>query len=73
MMGPLSTAVAIGCLTALRWLFWFTGALMAALIAKQYFGGEGIVAGLALAATAFAALGWLSGFLAHQIQKAQDQ
>lgn len=72
-MGPLSTAVAVGCLTALRWLFWLTGALMAALIAKQYLGGEGVVASLAIGAVAFAALGWLSGFAAQKIEEAQNK
>ncbi len=72
MMGPLSTAVAIGCLSALRWLFWLTAALMALLIIKQAFGSDGIVGGLAIGTPAFAALGWLSGYAAHKIQKAQD-
>ena len=71
-MGPLSSAIAVGCLTALRWLFWFTGALCALLIIKQVLAGDGMLPGLAVAVLAFAVLGWLSGFAAHYIQKAQD-
>ena len=69
-MGPFSTAVAIGCLSALRWLFWLTALLMAALIVKQLMSGEGVVPGLFAAAPAFAALGWLSGWAARKIAKA---
>ena len=72
-MGPLSTAVAIGCLMALRWLFWLTGALMAALVVKQFFGAEGVIPAIIIGAAAFAALGWLSGFAAAQIRKASDK
>ena len=72
-MGPFSTAVAIGCLAALRWLFWLTGALMALLIVKQWLSGEEVVASLGLGALCFAALGWLSGFAAQQIEKALNK
>jgi hypothetical protein len=72
-MGPFSTAVAIGCLTALRWLFWLTAALMALLIIKQAMSGDGIVGGLVIATAGFAGLGWLSGFGANLIQEAQDK
>ena len=68
-MGPFSTAVAIGCLSALRWLFWLTALLMAALIVKQLMSGEGVASGLFAAAPAFAALGWLSGWAARKIAK----
>ena len=71
-MGPFSTAVAIGCLSALRWLFWLTAALMGALVVKQAVSGEGVVYGLVIAAIAFAALGWLSGFAAQMINKANQ-
>ena len=72
-MGPFSTAVAIGCLSALRWLFWLTAALMAALVIKQAVSGEGVVYGVGVAAIGFAALGWLSGFAARMINKANQQ
>lgn len=72
-MGPFSSAVAIGCLTALRWLFWLTAALCAALIAKQMMAGDGLLPGLALTVLAFAVLGWLSGFAAQYIQKVEGK
>ncbi len=33
----LSRAVAIACLTALKWLLWILGALLIILLVKQYF------------------------------------
>ena len=71
-MGPLSTAVAIGCLSALRWLFWLTAALMGLLVVKQAMSCDGVVFGLVLGAVAFAAVGWLSGFAAQKLQETMD-
>ena len=69
-MGPFSTAVAIGCLNALRWLFWFTAVLIAMLAFKQWWTGEGVTPGLFAAAPAFAALAWVSGWATRKIAKA---
>ena len=66
-MGPFSRAVAIGCLSALRWLFWLTALLIAALLVKLGMQGEAFAARLAASALAFAALGWLSGWAAAKI------
>jgi hypothetical protein len=73
MMGPLSTAVAIGCLLALRWLFWLTAALIVFLVIKKAVNDEFIDIGLAIAAVAFVALGWLSGLAVKLILKAQEE
>lgn len=68
-MGPVATAVAMGCLTALRWLTWVAAGLLLVLIAVQFLrGDEGAqpVAN-ALVALGLAAGGWLAGFVADKL------
>ena len=39
-MGPLSTAILVGCLQALKWLLWATAALLVILVAVQAIRGD---------------------------------
>jgi hypothetical protein len=39
-MGPFATAIATGCLDALRWLLWLVAALLLALVVVQYARGD---------------------------------
>lgn len=70
-MGPVATAIAVGCLTALRWLLWLTAALLVVLIAMQFARGDQWAqpgANAALAA-AMAVGGWLSGYAADWLTR----
>jgi len=68
-MGPMATAIAAGCLTAMRWLLWLTTGLLLLLIVVQYFRGD--VAAQpqsnAILALALFALGALSGWIARRL------
>jgi hypothetical protein len=71
-MGPFATAIAYGCLTALRWLCWITAGLLVVLIITQYLRGDDWArpGGNALLGAGMAAAGWLSGFVAERIVRA---
>ena len=58
LMGPVSLAVLVGCLRATGYVLWFIAALLALLVLKQAWTGEGVVTGLLAAAPAFALAGW---------------
>ena len=58
LMGPVSLAVLIGCLRVMGYVLWFIAALLALLVLKQAWTGEGVVPGLLAAAPAFALAGW---------------
>jgi len=68
-MGPISTALLAGCLSALKWLLWVTGVLLVVMIAAQYLRndlpaswyGQGAAAGL------FVIGGWVCGWLARRL------
>ena len=68
-MGPIATAVAVGCLTVLRWLLWLAATLLVVLIVVQYFRGDQDQrpASIALIALGFVAAGCLSGFIARRL------
>lgn len=72
LMGPFATAIAYGCLTALRWLLWGTAGLLAVLIVTQYFRGDDNARplGNAIVALGMTAGGWLSGFAAERLLRA---
>ncbi len=65
MMGPFASAVASGCLDALRWLLWLVAALLIALTAAQALRGDADAqpAQLLVMAAVCAAAGWLCGCL----------
>lgn len=71
-MGPVATAVAIGCLTALRWLLWLAAALLVILVAVQFLRGDDWAqpGPNALAALVLAAAGWLAGYVADKLAAA---
>ena len=66
-MGPVSLSVLAGCLNALRWILFFTAALMLALALKQGFTGEGVAPGLYMTTPAFALAGWGCGWAARRL------
>lgn len=70
-MGPVATAIAVGCLTALRWLLWLTAALLVVLIATQYVRGDQWAQPTANAALAavMALAGWASGYAADWLTR----
>ena len=71
-MGPFATAIAYGCLVALRWLLWITAGLLLVLLVTQYLRGDDWArpGGNVLLALALTAAGWLSGFVAERILRA---
>lgn len=68
-MGPVATAVAIGCLTALRWLIWAAAGLLVVLIVVQVLRGDVWAQPVpnALVALGLAVGGWLAGFVADRL------
>ncbi len=68
-MGPFSRAILIGCLDALRWLFWLGAGLLVLLVVVQAFRGDAdaLPKSNLAGAAALAALGWLCGFAARKL------
>ncbi len=66
----LSRAVAIACLTVLKWLLWITGGLLVILALKQYFGldASGVVKSVLLGAGSFL-VGWVCKILAARFER----
>ena len=66
----LSRAVAIACLTVLKWLLWIMGGLLVILALKQYFNAEasGLVKTLLLGAGSFL-IGWVCKILAARFER----
>ena len=67
-MGPFATAITVGCLDALRWLLWFVGALLVALIVTQRVRGDADAEPVKLMAMAAAAAlaGWICGWASRR-------
>ncbi len=70
-MGPMATAIAAGCLSAMRWLLWLTTGLLLLLIVVQYFRGDvgAQPQSNALLALALFVLGALSGWIARRLMR----
>ncbi len=67
-MGPLPTAILIGCLNGLQWLLWLAGGLLLIMVVTQSLRGDSDampLANLAVALVLFAG-GALSGYFARK-------
>ena len=69
MMGPFATAIATGCLDALRWLLWLVAGLLVALVAVQAIRGDDAAqpAQLSIMAAVAAAVGQACAFLSGKV------
>ncbi len=67
----LSRAVAIACLTVLKWLLWIMGGLLVIMAAKQQFiaGADGDVGKTMLLGTGVLASGWVCKILAARFER----
>ena len=68
-MGPLSTAILIGCLNGLRWLLLLAAGLLLILVVTQALRGDADAAPapLLILAAALCAMGEISGFVARRL------
>ena len=68
-MGPISTAILVGGLQALKWVFWAVAVLFLLLIVSQYLRSDSLFAPLTHLGVAggFAVAGWISGKVAARI------
>ncbi len=67
-MGPLPTAILIGCLNGLQWLLWLAGGLLVIMVVTQILRGDADampLPNLAVAVVLFLG-GALSGYLARK-------
>ena len=73
-MGPFATAIATGCLDALRWLLWLVAALLAALVVVQSIRGDESASPLRLIALAGVALvaGFACGVVSTRVAAARS-
>ena len=68
-MGPFSSAVLVGCLTALKWLLWFTAGLVLVAVGAVLLRGEATPApsGLLVVAAGCGVAGWVCGWLVRAL------
>lgn len=73
-MGPFATAIATGCLDALRWLLWLVAALLVALVVVQFARGDEGAAPLPLIVFAAAAVvaGYVCGVASTRVGAARS-
>ena len=73
-MGPFATAIATGCLDALRWLLWLVAALLVALVVAQYARGDQSASPLQLIALAGVAVvaGFACGLVSSRVAAARS-
>ena len=64
-MGPVATAILIGCTQALKWILWLTAALLLILVVVQYFRGDAAAKPVANLITMLVFFG--AGAIAHFI------
>ncbi len=67
----MSRAVAVACLTVLKWLLFVMGALLVILALKQYFVADagGDVIRTSIASLASLAVGWICGRLSTRFER----
>lgn len=68
-MGPLASAVLIGCLNGLQWLLWLTAGLLLLLVVTQFLRGDADAMPVPnlIGAIALAILGYICGFAARKL------